>query len=83
MQTVGHSGSQGTVLDFKPGSQKYTVVYHNGTTAAFTKTQLMKILTPVLDVEQPPMLAAAEAALALLASMPELMASSSRNKIAL
>ena len=44
----GYSESQGTVLNFKPGTQKYTIGYHNGTTAELTKTQLMKILSPML-----------------------------------
>ena len=44
----GYSESQGTVLNFKPGTQKYTIEYHNGTTAELTKTQLMKILSPML-----------------------------------
>ena len=30
---------------FKPGTQKYVIGYNNGTTAEFTKTQLMKILS--------------------------------------
>ena len=54
----GYSESQGTVLDFKPGTQKYTIGYHNGTTAELTRTQLMKILSPVLGQQAAPMQAA-------------------------
>jgi len=50
--------SQGTVLDFKAGTQKYVIGYHNGTTAALTKTQLMKILSPVLAQQASSMVAA-------------------------
>ena len=50
--------SQGTVLDFKAGTQKYVIGYHNGTTTALTKTQLMKILSPVLAQQASPMQAA-------------------------
>ena len=54
----GHSVSQGTVLDFKAGTQKYVIGYHIGTTAELTKTQLMKVLSPVLAQQAAPMAAA-------------------------
>ena len=54
----GYSESQGTVLNFKAGTQKYTIGYHNGTTAELSKTQLMKILSPVLGQQAAPMQAA-------------------------
>ena len=54
----GYSESQGTVLNFKAGTQKYTIGYHNGTTAELTKTQLMEILSPVLAQQAAPMQAA-------------------------
>ena len=44
----GHCACQGTVVDFKSG--KYTIQYTDGTSAASTKTALMKVLSPVLTV---------------------------------
>ena len=54
-----HSVTQGTVFDVKTG--KYIIKYNNGTTAALTKTQLLKILLPMFVEEIP----AHEAALAV------------------
>ena len=54
----GYSEGHGTVLDFKPGTQKYVIEYHNGTTATLTKTRLMKTLSPVLAQQAAPMVAA-------------------------
>ena len=52
--------SQGTVLDFKAGTSKYAIQYTSGTTATLTKTQLMKILLPVVTEGAAPELAAQE-----------------------
>ena len=41
-----HCACQGTVVGFK--NRKYTIQYIDGTRATFTKTALMKVLTPVL-----------------------------------
>ena len=54
--------SQGTVLDFKAGTSKYAIQYTSGTTATLTKTQLMKILLPVVTEGSAPEVAAQEAA---------------------
>ena len=60
---------QGTVLDFKriPGisASKYIIEYTNGTTVTLTKTQLMKIILPVVTEGAAPELAAQQATLAI------------------
>jgi hypothetical protein len=37
----------GTVVDFKTNTSKFTIQYNDNTTATLTLTQLKKILTPV------------------------------------
>ena len=54
-----HCACQGTVVDFK--SYKYTIQYTDGTSAAFTKTALMKVLSPVLTEQTAPALLTSEA----------------------
>ena len=56
-----HCACQGTVVDFKSG--KYTIRYIDGTSAAFTKTALMKVLSPVLTEQTAPALLTSEAPL--------------------
>ena len=64
-QLDGESMRQGTVLDFKTRTNKYTIRYTNGTTAALSKTQLMKILLLVVIEGAAPELAAQQATLAI------------------
>ena len=52
--------TKGTVLDFKTSTSKYTIQYTNGATATLTKTQLVKILLPVVTEGAAPELAAQE-----------------------
>ena len=54
-----HCACQGTVVDFKSG--KYTIQYIDGTSAAFTKTALMKVLSPVLIEQTAPALLTSKA----------------------
>ena len=45
-QTVGHGVCEGTVVSFTTAGSKYRIEYTDGTTAALTKTALMKVLSP-------------------------------------